>query len=190
MVSMIGYGNYLAVNYPGTWKRLQDLGSPLSVTVAGIAGRAVLAEIVTPHPLESNPVNYTTLGSEIRTFWLGIHTSAALGIVSPDARRGVLVAQVSPAVNAGSRVEVQQGAGKRAVVQSGPGSERVVYPVNGAGGELRIPVRLKRGVNHFGLAPLASAMTLPPGSPPGQEPAVVVTVLSFTAPGRSARGSK
>ncbi len=160
-ISFIGYGNYLAVEHPGTWRELQDIGSPLSAVLTGIAGHPVLVEVVTPDLLAARPVGYTTLGTGIDQFGLGPGTKANLTIVSPDARTAVLSLEMTPTIYAESAQQVSEQTSTEGMTISGPRQAPAAYVAHEHSRRVRIPLRLSTGVNRFTFAPIASTLLYP-----------------------------
>ncbi len=160
-ISFVGYGNYLASKHPGTWTTLENIGSPLSTAIASGAGRPVLAEVRTRRVKRFSSVNYTDLGTDVKSFWLYAQDRANLAIVSPDDRIAALEAEMTPVIRTIGRGNVQIGGGPRDLVVKDSGHATATYYVPPSGARFRIPVQLSRGLNRLELLPLASTMTLP-----------------------------
>jgi hypothetical protein len=159
-VSFIGYGDFLAVEHPGTWRTLQDVGSPLSAVIARVAGQPVLAEVLTKHVEEYTPVSYTSLDIHgEKSFWLGAEEPAAITIVSPDTRTAALVLNMLPGLEKSEVIKPGGGAVGVTVLSSTHALGTYVVPPDGR--LVRVPVRLTPGVNRFEMRPVASTFTLP-----------------------------
>ncbi len=177
-VSAIGYGDFLAVEHPGTWAALQDIGSPLSAVIARVVGHPVLAEVLTKNVREYSPVHYTSLdlhGEE--AFWLDAEEPADLAIASPDTRTAALVLNASPGLEKGSGPE--PGGGPVGVTVLNPRQAPATYLIPVGGQLLRIPVRLDPGVNRIELRPVASTFTLPNRRYPTTVSLLLVSKLSL-----------
>lgn len=134
-ISFTGYYNLLATTHPGTWKLLEDVTSPISRAAAMVEGHPVLAEVTGPHfPL------------------VGFGEQVDVTIVSPDARRAVLLATWAPTAQAGATA----GPGRpgSALLVRGPGPAGSTYRIRSGGEPTRIPVSLTAGLNRLSLTPL------------------------------------
>jgi hypothetical protein len=180
VISFAGYGNFLAVEHPGTWAELQDLGSPLSSVITRLAGGPVLAEVVTPHILLNAPAHYTTLGSSVKRFWLEADDRASLVVASPDARTATLVLGVIPSIKHSETHRIETGEGTLGMTLRSPWQAPVNYFIPTAGRVLRISVRLHAGVSRFELSPIASTMTFPDSRAPTLSSVMLVSGLSLT----------
>ena len=80
--SFFGYGNLLATEHPGTWRTLEDIGSPLSTAIAAVAGHPVIA------------ASFANVDTGLHVYLLGPGEEGGVTIVSPGARRATLVARV------------------------------------------------------------------------------------------------
>jgi hypothetical protein len=178
-ISFIGYGDFLAVNYPGTWAALQRVGSPLSAVIARVVGHPVLAEVLTKHVSEYSPVSYTSLDLHGESsFWLDVGEPADFAIVSPDSRTAALALNASPGIERlGSGIEA--GGPPVGVTVLGPKQAPAAYLVPSGGQTLHIPVRLGPGVNRFELRPLAGTFRLPNRSNPTAASVLVVSKVSL-----------
>jgi hypothetical protein len=182
-VSFIGYGDYLAVEHPGTYFGLQRLTSPLSAAVGLVVGHPVLAEVLTRNVREYTPVSYTTLDTRSESsFWLGGGEGAHLVIVSPDSRAATLTLEWSPGA------EVPPGSGLGGMKVGGPAEEVVLagphqppstYPVPSGFHPQRLPVRLAAGVNQFELRPVPGTFPLPSAREPGAASVLLVNGLAL-----------
>jgi hypothetical protein len=178
-ISFVGYGNFLAVEHPGTWAELQDLGSPLSSVIARLAGGPVLAEVSTPNVLHSAPVHYTSLGSADDRFWLEADNRANLTVASPDARKAVLTLDVVPAVETLETQSIQPGRETVGMTLHGSWQASAAYLIPPAGRRLRIGLQLHAGVNHLELSPVASTLALPNPRTPALSSVLLVSGLSL-----------
>jgi hypothetical protein len=169
-ISFVGYDNLLAINHPATWRKLENLGSPLSVAIAFVVGHPVLAKVTTPNLTETH-VDYGTLGVGDTSFWLSGSELAGITIVSPDSRRLALLADVK------SGPELAPGA-SYGVEVSGPSIASYSRALPPGGGVVSLPLRVDSGVNRFTLTPLASAAKLNPKAE-NPEQLLVVTRLSL-----------
>ncbi len=160
-VSFVGYGNYLAVNHPGTWSALERLGSPLSAAIASAAGHPVLAEVHTTIAPLSGPVSYTTLGTPVGGFWLELGEQASVTVVSPDATAATLIALTRPGSLTPGSSSVTYGGEAMAVELKGTRQAIAAYFIPTRGRELAIPIRLKAGVNQFQVLALPASARQP-----------------------------
>lgn len=146
-ISLVGYTNPLALNHPGTWATLEDIGSPLSTLIAQAAGHPVMASVSAKNLGPFEPVRYTGLGSGPNSLTLSVDEQARFAVVSPDHRRASLVGLMS------QRHQAEASFPPVAVHLKGPGGTSHNYSLPAASGEVLIPVELNRGVNHFVLSP-------------------------------------
>jgi hypothetical protein len=176
-VSFTGYGNWLAVEHPGTWTALENAGSPLSRAITAVLGRPVLAEVATNNEIQGAPADYTGIDAPVKAFGLFVGEQAGLAIVSPDTREAVLTARMTPAV----RVEgaAAPSAGAATLLVRDPGHPNATYTVPPGSGEMRIPVPLGGGLNRLAIGLLAGARA--PGNPTaaGAPSLLVITNLSL-----------
>jgi hypothetical protein len=128
--SFFGYGNLLATQHPGTWRSLEDVGSPVSTAIAAVAGHPVLA------------ASFSSIDTGLHEYLLGPGEEGGVTIVSPGARTAALVA----------RVELRPGSQYRLGVE-GLGNASSSYPVPAGGGTIEVPVRLEGGLNRLELFP-------------------------------------
>ncbi len=179
-VSFVGYGNFLAVEHPGTWKTLQDAGSPLSALVAAAAGGPVLAEVQTPNVLESLHPGYTTLGDDdIEKFWLAGGQNASFVVASPGARTVTLAMTIEPGIVDDETSRLQYGVGSAGVALRAGAHEPLNYQVPARGTRLQVALPVHAGVNRFQLAPIARTLALPDLSHPELRTALLVSDISF-----------
>ncbi len=146
--SFVGYANFLAYRHPGTWRTLEDVGSPISTAIASVVGHPVLAAVSAEHVTEATTASYTNLGTRVTEFTLSPIEQAGLTIVSPDTRSAALVANVE--LRPGTRYGVHIG---------GPGSVSHTYQLPSGGGSVTIPVRLSAGLNRLTLSPASPSTT-------------------------------
>src|ERR1700683_3346105 len=142
--------------HPSTWRTLVDLGSPVSTAITAMAGRPILAEVYTPNILRAPP-GYGDYGTEVTGFSLTANDEADITIVSPDSRADALIANtvVGPALQAAFLV----------VRVVGPGRASHVYRLSAKRQRVRMPIRLKAGINQLVLTPVtnpAGTVTLSP----------------------------
>lgn len=170
-ISFTGAYNWFALGLPGVWATLENVGTPVSMVIATVAGHPVLGEVSAPHP-QSGTTRYPGLSAGIPAFWLGVGDHADLTIASPGARTAALRADVAP----GSALAA--GAALWAVVgERGHVSHSYRLPVGG--GVVHIPVLLGPGVNQLVLSPLASAIRVSDRGTPSARPLLVVSGLSL-----------
>jgi hypothetical protein len=122
----------LAVEHPGTWRALEEAGSPLSSAIVDTIGHPVLA------------ASFRRLDLGANEFFLSPGGQEGVTIVSPGTRTATLNASV----------EMVRG-GHYGLEVAGPGNERSRYPLPAGGGTVELPVRLHGGVNRLLLHPLA-----------------------------------
>jgi hypothetical protein len=152
LASFTGASQQFPVDHPGTWRALEDFGSPVSAGIAALAGKPILAEVTATNVLQETSPDYESLSSgAITGFWLGERERATLTVVSPDTRRGTFLAGVA------SGPKVASGASLEARV-TGPEAETSSYPVPAGEGKVEIPVKFHAGVNRFTLTAHASAV--------------------------------
>jgi hypothetical protein len=158
--------------HTGTWRTLVSLGSPLSTTIATLAGHPVLAEVYTPDLDAANP-SYS-LGTDATGFWMTPRDEAVLTIVSPDRREAALLATVAagPALTAGSLPEAH--------IRSA-GHASYGYRLPPRGGAVRIPLHLDRGVNQIVLSTSAEVEAPTSGFEPESSALVVFSHLSLAS---------
>jgi hypothetical protein len=177
-VGFIGYGDFLAVEHPGTWAALQDAGSPLSAVLARVVGHPLLAETLTKHVNEYTPVHFTSLTMhEEESFWLEAGERADFAIVSPDARTAALALEMSAGVEAEG--VISPGGGTVGVTFLSGARPPATYYIPPGFAVLRIPVRLVPGVNRFEMRPLAGTFRLPDREHPRAISELVVTKVSL-----------
>lgn len=160
ITSFVGYSNVLALQAPGTWATLEDIGSPLSTLIANTVGHPVMASVSAKNLGPYEPVRYTGLSTGPTFFSLSVDEQARFTVVSPDHRRASLSATIT------QRHQSEASFPAVAVSIEGPGGAIQDYPLPAAGGEVLMPVELNRGVNHFVLRPqLTGQQQVPPGLP-------------------------
>jgi hypothetical protein len=178
-VSFIGYGDFLAVEHHGTWNTLQDVGSPLSAVIARLAGRPVLAEVLTRYVAKYRPVSYTSLDTfAAEALWLEAADRVDVTIVSPDTRTAALSMGMTPGLerpNGG----IGPGGGPVGAVVWSSTAVLGTYVAPPGGRLVRVPIHLSPGVNRFELRPLASTFTLPDQSNPRTTSLLLVSKLSL-----------
>jgi hypothetical protein len=176
-ISFVGYGNYLAINYPATWTSLENLGSPLSTAIAGIAGRPILADTATPNIVADSAEDYTDLGGGAASFYLASSEYVGITIVSPDTRTAALTGEISPGIEPYVGAGIQPGGGASAVVIRGPGHALAAYRVPLGGRKFRFPVKLSPGVDHVEFRLLPRAVSLYRRLYPAGRPLLLVNDL-------------
>jgi hypothetical protein len=160
ITSFVGYSNVLALNHPGTWAALEDIGSPLSTLIANAVGHPVLASVSAKNLGPYEPVRYTGLSTGPTFFSLGVDEQARFTVVSPDHRRASLSGTIT------QRHQSEASFPAVGVSIEGPGGASHNYTLPAQGGVTLIPVELNRGVNHFVLRPqLSGQQQIPPGLP-------------------------
>jgi hypothetical protein len=132
-------GSTFADTHPGTWRALEDLGTPVSAAIAAVIGHPVIAEISAVN-VGGTAAGYESLGTQFTEFSLSPEEYAGLTVVSSSARAASLVADVelSPGTSYGVRID-------------GPGPTEQHSSQPDAGGSIDVPVRLGFGVNRFTL---------------------------------------
>jgi hypothetical protein len=145
-ISFFGSSTELASTEPGTWRALQDIGSPVSTVIAELAGHPVLGEIQAKNAGIARTEAHEPLSTSISYFSLSPSEHANLTIVAPSAGRATLFASV------------ELGSGNRYGVRvAGPGATSARYQLPVGGGLLEVPLTLRRGLNRLTLSPLATA---------------------------------
>jgi hypothetical protein len=173
-ISFIGSNNLLATTLPGAWATLEDFGAPVSVAIATVAGRPVLAELSAPNSGHVSNLSFTSLSVGTPSFWLSSSGQANLTIVSPGARNATLLVSVLPGAARGAHASLW-------VVLTNPEHWHHTYLLPSRGGVARIPVPLSIGVNRLVLSPLASAIKLRDRATPSTQPLLVVRSLALSA---------
>jgi hypothetical protein len=156
-IGFTGYFNILRLSHPGTMNTLQGAGSPISTAVAELAGRPILAEVQAPNLGQVSPVGLTTIGTGVVAFWLPPATPAHLTIVSPDRREAAIVATISSGGALGRNASLSVQVDGSLSHYDFPIAEKGRYTIAG-NGLVRLPVKLKRGINRVNLTPRASAV--------------------------------
>jgi hypothetical protein len=144
----VSFGSNLPVTHPGTWKALEDAGTPISTALTKIAGHPVLASLSGANVLEEAPTNITDLGVGPSEVTLAAREQVKLIVVSPGAQSAALTASV------------RVSASTTGVLIEGPRGTKHAYQLFEAvrgGAQLDVPVRLESGVNHLSLSPISSA---------------------------------
>jgi hypothetical protein len=178
-VSFIGYGDFLAVEHHGEWNTLQDAGSPLTALIARIAGRPVLAEVLTKNVKEYTPVDYTSLNVHTEeSFWLGAAERATIVVASPDTRTAALVLGMSPGLERSSGA-IGLGGAAVGVTLLNSNHALGTYAVPPGGRNVRVALPLSPGVNRFELRPVPSTFTLPNQSNPTTTSLLLVGKLAL-----------
>jgi hypothetical protein len=136
-ISFTGYYNLLATTHPGTWRTLEDIGSPVSRAIASFAGHPVLAESSIPAPA-----------------LLSVGEQDEIVIVSADTRKETLLAAATPAVRVGEAVE--RAGHASALLVRGPGHVSTTYRVAADGEKVPVTVQLSPGLNRLTLTALAA----------------------------------
>jgi len=158
-ISFTGYEYLLESRHPGTWRTLQDIGSPVSTALAIVAGRPVLAEVAFPTVI--------SLGEQVN-----------LVIVSPDTRTTVLRVEWAPVEKIDGRLKLASYASSAQVV--GPGRTSSTYPIRAGGEGASISLHLHPGLNRVALLPdIAEASTGQPAAEPSQQ---LLSVRSLSLP--------
>jgi hypothetical protein len=129
--SFVGYGDFLKVRHPQTWRTLEDAGAPLSTAIAKIIG----------HPVLGASLASTT---DVTGFILPPNEPGTVTIVSPDKRVATLLVSG----------ELQPGTEYRMGVEV-PGFADVIYPAPHPGGRVEVPVHLHGGLNRVSFSPVA-----------------------------------
>ncbi len=173
-ISFIGSENLLARGIPGAWAMLEDIGAPVSIAIAAIAGHPVLGEVSAPNRARITHVSFTSLSSGTAPFWLSTGDQADLAIVSPDNGGTVLRASVAPGAALGAGASLW-------LVLTNTGHRSHSYRLPPGGGVVRIPVPLRIGVNRFVLSPLASSIKLRTPASPSTQPLLLVKNLALGA---------
>ncbi len=137
-------GKSLARTHPGTWRTLEELGSPLSTAVAAAVGHPVIAEVAASHA-GGTAASYASLGATVTEFSLAVGEQAEFTIISPDAGRATLSGSVS--LLRGEQYDLQIG---------GPGSASHSYVLPAGGGTVDLPVHLHLGLNRLAITPAAT----------------------------------
>ena len=143
-VCFYGSDPELALTHPGTWRTLEDIGSPLSTAITAALGHPVLGAITGGHE-EIDPASYTGLSNPVVAFTLSPNEHANLTVVSPYGGNATLVAEMERVPGAAIRID-------------GPGHVRTSYVPSVSKGEVAIPLKLGRGLNYLTLSPIVGAV--------------------------------
>jgi hypothetical protein len=177
-ISFTGYFNILRLNHPGTMNSLQSAASPISTVLAELDGRPILAEIEAPNLSQISPVGVTSVGTGVEAFWLPPATPAELTIVSPNQREAAIVATLGSggALRAGASLSVHVDDSLSHYAFSIVKKGKSTIP---SGGAVRLPIKLKRGINRVTLTPLASAVNVSDPAVLASQQLLIVTSLAI-----------
>jgi hypothetical protein len=177
-ISFTGYFNILRLSHPGTMNSLQAAASPISTVLAELAGRPIVAEIQAPGLSQVSPVGITSVGAGVEAFWLPPATPAQLTIVSPNQREAAIVATISSggALRAGASLSVHVDGSRSHYAFSIVRKGKSAIASTGA---VRLPIKLKRGINRVTLTPLASAVNVSDPTVPTSQQLLIVSSLTI-----------
>jgi hypothetical protein len=150
-ISFTGYYNLLAATHPGTWRTLEDVGSPISRVIVSLEGHPVLAEVTSPE----GPI----LPAGQRT---------ELVIASSDSRVAAVRAEWVPALRS-SNGGLSYAKFDTNVLLRGPGKWSSMHRVLAGGETVQIPVSLTPGVNRVVIDPLPTKPPVAGEVPQGSE---------------------
>jgi hypothetical protein len=144
-ISFYGSSTELAATDPGTWRALQEIGSPLSTVLAAAVGHPVVGEIQAKNAGIERTEAHAALSTSISYFTLSPAEHANFTIVAPGSGSATL------------SMDVELGAGARDGVRvEGPGRASANYAPPAGGGVLEAPVSLSRGLNRLTVSPIAT----------------------------------
>jgi hypothetical protein len=144
-ISFYGSSTELATTEPGTWRALQNIGSPISTALVALVGHPVLGEIQAKNAGINRTEAHEALSTSISYFSLSPAEHAKFTIVAPNAGRATLTAAV----------HLESG-GSYGVRLDGPGQASASYSLGAGGSLLEMPVTLGRGLNRLTFSPIAS----------------------------------
>jgi len=87
-ISFTGYVDLLRLTHPASYKSLEDATSPISTLAAVLAGRPILASVQAPNTTQVSPINLTSAGAGVESFWMPAGTSAPADDRVPRSSRG------------------------------------------------------------------------------------------------------
>ena len=138
-VSFSGYYPVLRTGYPGVWSTLQDVTSPFAAVAAKLAGRAVIAEVDSPFPVDLPHQNLATTDDGGAGTWLG-GGPVEVDVVAPAADRLKLHALAL----LGPGVTLAQAPRVRVISAGGAVSTTPVTDLH-----IGMPIRLSIGLNRL-----------------------------------------
>jgi hypothetical protein len=152
-ISFDGSVTNLPVTHPGTWRALEDIGSPLSTALAVAVGHPVIGGIYALAAGIERKGAHEPLSTSISYVLLSPDEHARMTIVSPGAGTASLLANVSvlPGAKYGLRVE-------------GPGHTAGKYPLPATGGLVEFPLVLTKGLNRLTIEPFPTSPKHLPGA--------------------------
>jgi hypothetical protein len=136
----------VAVGMQGTqsrldiWRALVDITSPVSTVIATAVGHPILTQVWAPTIAEYHEPYGLSAGSS--TIWLSGNEQARVTVASPDARNITIAAKVTLSVALSAKAQI---------FVLGPMGATQQVP---ADHELRMGVRVHRGVNELTLGPV------------------------------------
>jgi hypothetical protein len=154
-ITFFGYGASFAETHPATWRTLEDIGSPLSTAIAIAVGHPVLAAVSISRIGDPATVSSVRVDKGVPAFSLSLIEQGQVTIVSPDARRAMLTASITP-LEPGGRYRVRV---------EGPGHASYDYALPMGEGLMEVPVTLHHGLNRLTLSPVGPANLTIVGQP-------------------------
>jgi len=152
-ISFDGSVTEISLKHAGTWRVLEDVGSPLSTAIAAVVGHPVIGGIYTAAAGIERKGAHEPLSTSISYFYLSPDEHARMTIVSPDSGTASLVATVSllPGAKYDMRIE-------------GPGDANGEYALPANGGVVEIPLALTSGLNRLIIRPVPTSAKHLPGT--------------------------
>lgn len=150
-VSFTGYSDALASAHPKVFSALEDITSPFAALATMVAGKAVIARVYGPLPINLPPARYGTFDEGGTSIWLGGGTETVV-VDAPSAQ--------SPSLTATARLGPYMPKNAMLLIRvSSPGRSATTVPVLGP--SVRLPIKLHWGLNRIRLALASSTPTSP-----------------------------
>ena len=150
-ISFTGYYDSLRQTNPGVFNTLEDITSPVATLATMVAGKAVIARVDGPLPVELPTSGFGLVDEGGAGTWLGAGP-VSVNILSPSAQDLSIVAgqQVGPGAPPASSLDIRV---------TSPGRPPAFVPLVGRG--LRLPVHLHWGLNRIRLSVVGPGFASP-----------------------------
>jgi hypothetical protein len=147
-----GYYNLLDVTHPNVFNILEDIASPAATLVTEVAGKPVIARVVSPTPVSLPAQNLTTFDQGGAGTWLGGGWVEVV-VMSPSSQHLLLQSQTTfgPGVAPNARFHVRANS-----------ADGTVSSTPATGGVLDLPIKVDTGLNRIWIdleAPTPAAPT-------------------------------
>ncbi len=146
-VSFTGYTDQFQLSYPGTFRLLEDITSPLPTLASIAAGHAVLTRVSGPSPVALPPQGYGTFGEGGAGTALGSAGPITVTVIAPHSARMGLTAAASPGPGAPPLTSME-------LRVTSSGGSAVTVPLIGS--SVRLPIDLHLGLNRITIRLVAS----------------------------------